>query len=68
MMKNNVVELNGLYEIVDPLTELLRAGAEQLNYQAVESEFSKLLTQHAGEQAEDGKAAVTLARAGTVNG
>ncbi len=38
MAKSNVVELGGRDTIADPLSELLRAGAEQLIYQAVEME------------------------------
>ncbi len=34
MSKNNVVKLAGRDTIIDPLTELLRSGAEQLIYQA----------------------------------
>ncbi len=34
MNKNNVVKLSGRDAIADPLTELLRTGAEQLIYQA----------------------------------
>ncbi len=32
MSKNNVVKLAGRDTIIDPLTELLRSGAEQLIY------------------------------------
>ena len=39
MSKNNVVKLTGRDTITDPLTELLRTGAEQLIYQAVEAEL-----------------------------
>ena len=39
MSKNNVVKLTGRDTITDPLTELLRTGAEQLNCQAAEAEF-----------------------------
>jgi len=37
MRKNNVIRLSGRDTIIDPLTELLRTGAEQLIYQAVEA-------------------------------
>ena len=37
MSKSNVVEFCGRDTIVDPLTELLRTGAEQLIYQPVGS-------------------------------
>ena len=39
MGKNNVVELADRDTIDDPLTELLRTGAERLFYQAVETEL-----------------------------
>ena len=39
MRKNNVVKLSGRDTIADPLTEMLRTGAEQLKYQAVEAEL-----------------------------
>lgn len=58
MSKHNVVKLSGRDTITDPLTELLRAGAEQLVYQAVEAEFQALLGEHAGRRTEDGKAGV----------
>ena len=35
MDKSNVVKLTSRDTIIDPLTELLRTGAEQLIYQAV---------------------------------
>lgn len=43
---------------VDPLTELLKTGAEQLIYQAVEAEVLELLAVHAERRAEDGKTGV----------
>lgn len=58
MVKNNVVELSGREVITDPLTELLRAGAEQLIYQAVEAELQALLKAHSGRRTEDGQAGV----------
>ena len=39
MGKSNVVKRASRDTIIDPLTELLRTGAEQLIYQAVEAEF-----------------------------
>jgi len=35
MSKNNVIELSGRETGKDPLTDLLRSGAERLIYQAV---------------------------------
>ena len=58
MSKNNVVKLTGRDTITDPLTELLRTGAEQLIYQAVEAELLALLAEHAERRTEDGKAGV----------
>ena len=58
MSKNNVVKLTGRDTITDPLTELLRTGAEQLIYQAVEAELQELLVEHAERRTEDGKAGV----------
>ena len=58
MSKNNVVKLVGRDTITDPLTELLRTGAEQLIYQAVEAELLELLAEHSERRTEDGKAGV----------
>ena len=58
MSKNNVVKLTGRDTITDPLTELLRTGAEQLIYQAVEAELQELLVEHSERRTEDGKAGV----------
>ena len=58
MSKNNVVKLVGRDTIIDPLTELLRTGAEQLIYQAVEAELLELLAEHSERRTEDGKAGV----------
>ena len=58
MSKNNVVKLTGRDTITDPLTELLRTGAEQLIYQAVEAELLELLAEHSERRTEDGKAGV----------
>ena len=58
MSKNNVVKLAGRDTIADPLTELLRVGAEQLVYQAVEAELQGLLAEQSERRTEDGKAGV----------
>jgi len=58
MSKNNVIELTGREAGIDPLTELLRTGAERLIYQAVEAELEALLSEHADRRTEDGKAGV----------
>ena len=58
MTKSNVVEIAGRDTIADPLTELLRTGAEQLVYQAVEAELQELLAEHSEQRTAAGKAAV----------
>ncbi len=58
MSKNNVVKLAVRDTIIDPLTELLRSGAEQLIYQAVEAELLELLAEHVERRIEDGKTGV----------
>ena len=58
MSKNNVIELTGRDTLSDPLTELLRTGAGQLIYQAVEAELQELLTRHSQRRTEDCKAGV----------
>lgn len=58
MGKNNVIKRSGRDTLSDPLTELLRTGAERLIYQAVEAELQALLAEHAGRRTEDGKAGV----------
>lgn len=58
MSKNNVVKLSGRDALADPLTELLRRGADRLIYQAVEAELQELLAEHGERRTEDGKAGV----------
>ncbi len=58
MSKNNVVELAGRDEMIDPLTELLRTGAQQLICRAVEAELQELLAEHAERRVMDGRAGV----------
>ena len=58
MSKNNVVGLTGRDSIIDPLTDLLRTGAEQLIYQAVEAELLELLAEHSERRTADGTADV----------
>jgi len=58
MSKNNAVKLTGRDTLADPLTELLRTGAERLIYQAVEAELQELLSEHAERRTEDGRAVV----------
>ena len=58
MSKNNIINLEGREEKIDPLTELLRQGARDLIQQAVESELQGLLREHDDRRTEDGKAGV----------
>jgi putative transposase len=58
MSKSNVIELAGRDESQDPLTDMLRAGAQQLIQQAVEAELQHLLHQHAGNRTPEDTAGV----------
>ncbi len=58
MDKTNVFEFAGRDTISDPLTDLLRTGAQQLLTQAVEAELQELLSAYAGQRTEDGHAVV----------
>ena len=58
MTKNNVIELVGRDTIVDPLTDLLRAGAEKLIYQAVEAELQEQLARYSDRRTGAGLAGV----------
>ena len=58
MKKNNVLEFAGRDTIYDPLTALLRSGAQQLINQAVEAELEELLGQYSGRRTDDGNAVV----------
>lgn len=58
MKENTVFELKDQGSIVDPLNELLKTGAEQLIYQAVETEILELVLQNSHRLTDDGKAAV----------
>ena len=58
MVKDNVVEFRGREAESDPLTALLRAGAQKLICQAVEAELQELLAQYAGWRTADGRAGV----------
>ena len=58
MSKTNVVEVPGRDTIADPLTELLRSGAERLIHRAVEVELEDLLSAHSDRRTADGKAGV----------
>ncbi len=58
MSKHNVVDLKDRDITLDPLTELLRTGAQNLIHQAVEMELQELLAQHSDRRTEEGKAGV----------
>ena len=58
MSKTNVVEVAGRDMVTDPLTDLLRACAEQLIYRAIEVELEDLLSAHSERRTVDGKAGV----------
>ena len=58
MKKNNVLEFAGRDTISDPLTDLLRSGAQQLINQAVEAELQELLIRHSCRRTVDGNAVV----------
>lgn len=58
MNKNTVVEFKGREGYSDPLTEMLRTGAQQLIHQAVELELRELLDQHTDRRTADGKVGV----------
>jgi transposase-like protein len=57
MADDSVVRFQRPESIEDPLTELLRSGARQLLQQAIEAEVAQLLTEYAGHQDEQGRAA-----------
>ena len=58
MSQNNVVEFAGRDASTDPLSELLRRGAEQLIYAAVETEVQELLDSHRERRTLEGTAGV----------
>ena len=58
MMNDNVSEFKGREEISDPLTELLKSGAQQLIRHAVEAELAEFMSQYSELQTEDGKTLV----------
>lgn len=58
MANDNVVALGKPGTVQDPLTEMLREGAQRLIQQAVEAELTEMLAQFAGQKDEQGRAAV----------
>ena len=58
MSKSTVVEFKDRETIIDPLSEMLKAGAKQLIHQAVEAELAGLLSEHAHRKTGDGRSTV----------
>jgi len=58
MSKDTVVALKSPDTNQDPLTEMLRIGAQQLIHQAVEVELQELLAEHRERRTAEGKAGV----------
>lgn len=58
MDDHNVIEFLGRDGISDPLTQLLRKGAQQLLEQAIRAEVEDLLASFAGQKTADGKEGV----------
>jgi len=58
MNKDNVIGLNSPATIQDPLTEMLRVGAQKLIQQAVDVELQELLSKHTDKRTVDGNAGV----------
>lgn len=58
MSKHNVVEFQGREIVTDPLTDMLRTGAQDLICRAVEAELAELLAQYTDCRTADGKAGV----------
>ena len=58
MNKNNIIEFENPVNLSDPLTDLLRTGARQLIYEAVEAELEEFMIQFEDRQLENGRAAV----------
>jgi len=56
--KSNVIGLEDRERIIDPLTELLREGAQRLIQQAVGAELEELLVQHGSRRTETGTAGI----------
>lgn len=55
MNKDNIIRFKTPTEIVDPLTDLLRSGAQQLLHAAIESEIEELLHSHRDRKDADGR-------------
>ncbi len=58
MNENNVIDLSSREKSLDPLTDLLRNGAQKLIQRAIEDELGILLAEHADRRTEAGNAGV----------
>lgn len=58
MNETNIVEFDRREDALDPLTELLRSGAQDLIRMAVKVELAELLQQYSDHKTADGRAAV----------
>lgn len=58
MRKSNVLRQPGQEQRLDPLTELLRKGAKELIYRAVDAELQEELSGYSEHKTEGGRAAV----------
>ena len=58
MNDHNLIEFLGRDGISDPLTQLLRTGAQKLLEEAIKAEVEELLSAFSHQKTEDGKAAV----------
>jgi len=58
MIENNVISLENLEQLQDPLTDLLRSGARQLIQQYVDAELQELLAEHQSCLTDTGKPSV----------
>ena len=58
MDETNIVEFSGREVSLDPLTELLRTGAQDLIQAAVQTELAELMGRFANLKTPDGRAGV----------
>jgi transposase-like protein len=58
MDETNIVEMSRREDGLDPLTELLRSGAQALIQLAVKAELAEVLSQYADAKTHDGRAAI----------
>src|SRR5665648_145022 len=58
MSKHNVIEIKNRDTITDALTEMLKAGAQQLIHQSVQAELAVFMEQHSNQSTDGGRASV----------